>query len=146
MFNDWKCSRDSKSPPSDLTMRDVGKLNYWIPRFINEAQRNDGCPHPLRTINQLLAAIQCFMLSENYTLPKFLDRSNAVFHPIHNAGDAVYHSLHASGIGSSVITEEEETKLWVSGILGIENPKSLLRAVFFYIGKQICLRGCEEQR
>lgn len=79
VFNEWRCSRDQESPPCDLlTIGDVQKLNYWIPRFVNEARRSDGCPYPPRTVNQLLAGLQRFMLSENHLLPKFMDRQNAV--------------------------------------------------------------------
>ena len=36
--------------------------------------------------------------------------------------------------------QEEENMLWESGILGLAtSPKALLRAVFFYIGKKLCL-------
>ena len=140
-----------KCPADLLTSGNFDDLNYWIPRFVNEARRANGCAYPPRTINQLLAALQRYMLGENHLLPKFMDRHNAVFRPIHNACDSVYHSLHTSGVRTSVrhtsiISEEEESKLWECGILGTDNPKSLQRAVFYYVGKRFCIRGGEEQR
>ena len=36
--------------------------------------------------------------------------------------------------------------LWSEGILGSDNPKSLLRAVFYQNGKNFCLRGGCERR
>ena len=80
------------------------------------------------------------MLDHNNRLPKFLDRSNPVIHPIHGACDSVYHSLHCARIENSIrhtaiISEEEEAKLWKKGILGVDNPKSLQRAVFILLVK-----------
>ena len=88
---------------------------------MNEARRADGCAYPPRTINQLLAALQLYMLGENHLLPKFMDCHSAVFCLIHNACNSVYNSLHASCIGTSIhhtsiILEEEESKLWDCGL------------------------------
>ena len=48
---------------------------------------------------------------------------------------------------TQIITKEEENELWESGILGLAtSPKALLRAVFFYNGKNFCLRGGTEHR
>ena len=85
VLNEWRCSREGNCLADLLTSGKFDDLNYWIPRFVNEAQRADGCAYPPRTINQLLAALQRYMLGENHLLPKFMDRHNAVFRPIHNA-------------------------------------------------------------
>lgn len=151
VFSEWRFAREEKCPEDLLTSGNVDLLNYWLPRFVNEARKTDGTPYPPRTINQILAALQRFMLGENHLLPKFLDRHNAIFRPIHNACDSVYHSLHSTGVGTSVrhtsvITDEEEAKLWDCGILAISNPKSLQRAVFYYVEKRFCIRGGDEQR
>ena len=83
-------------------------------------------------------------------MPKFLDRSNPVFLPIQGACDSGYHDLHCSGVGvrvrhTPIIREEEEAKLWEYGILGVDNPKSLQRAVFYFVGKRSCIRGGDTQ-
>ena len=62
-----------------------------------------------------------------------------------------YRELCQSGIGAIVkhaplITEEEESALWESKVIGDHNPLALQRAVFYYVGKVFCLRGGEEQR
>uniref|UniRef100_A0A1X7T4Q1 Uncharacterized protein n=1 Tax=Amphimedon queenslandica TaxID=400682 RepID=A0A1X7T4Q1_AMPQE len=151
VFNEWKFSREDEQLPGNLlTDGNPEQLNYWIPRFVNEARESDRQPYPPRTINQLLAGIQRHMLTENHLLPKFVDRSNAIFRPIYNACDAVFYDLHKSGVETSIqhanLITEEESLLWERGILGTESPKALLRAVFFYVGKRFCLRGGEEQR
>ncbi len=65
--------------------------------------------------------------------------------------DSVYRKLRADGIGAQkrsteVFTKEDENKLWQCGVLGVQDPTSLLRAVFFNNGKTFCLRGGEEHR
>ena len=134
VFQEWKYSRsmdDDGEWPSDLfEVDDLGNLNFWVPRFINEVWRADGDPYPPTTIHLLYADLQLSMLDYNNRLPKYLDWTNLVFHPIHGARHSVYHSLHCAGIGTSVchtaiISEEKEAKLWEKGIWGVYNPKSL---------------------
>ena len=80
-----------------------------------------------------------------------MDRGNPIFRPIHGACHSVYHSLHSGGIGvsvrhASIVSDNEERKLWEHGILGVDNSKSLQQAAFYFIGKRFCIRGGEEQR
>ena len=54
-------------------------------------------------------------------------------------------SLRADGVGAqSGHTESisiEEDQLWNSGVLNAEDPRGLLRSIFFRNGKSFCLRG-----
>ena len=50
-----------------------------------------------------------------------MDRFNPSFRLVHGACDSVYRDLHTRGVGTSiwhtpVITDEEEEKLWTSGV------------------------------
>ena len=65
--------------------------------------------------------------------------------------DSVYRKLRSNGVGAEKqsaepFTKEEENKLWEQVIMGNGSPEALLRAVFFYNGKNVCLRGGEEHR
>ena len=65
--------------------------------------------------------------------------------------DSVYHDLHSQGIGTDVrhihtFSAEDEEKLWETGVLGDASPKSLQRAVFYYVGKRFCIRGGKERQ
>ena len=69
--------------------------------------------------------------------------------------DSVYGKLRADGVGTQkwsteTFTKEEENKLWECGVLGVDNPTSLLQAVFFSNGKKkkknFCMRGWNEHR
>ena len=149
MFHEWLCSINIESeghcPEDLLDSGDVSNLNRWISRFVAEVRCQDGEPYPPRTIHQILAGLQRYTLNRKADAPKFLDRQNSQFRDIHRACDSVYRELHSEGVGTSahhapLITNEEEDKLWSSGVIGITTPKALLRAVFFYIGKVFCMR------
>ena len=82
---------------------------------------------------------------------KFLDSKEMAFCDLHHTCDVVYHDLHGQGIGTDVrhahvFSQEEESKLWETGILGTTISKSLQHAVFCYISKCFCICGGEEQR
>ena len=83
--------------------------------------------------------------------PNFLDRQDVRFKKLHGTCDCIFCKLQESGVGTTkksaaVITEENEDKLWTTGILNVTHPQGLQKAVFFYVGKVCCLRGEEEQR
>ena len=51
-----------------------------------------------------------------------------------------------SGIGTErkraeVITADVEAQMWAEGVLGFHSPQALLNSIFFYNGKNFCLRG-----
>ena len=65
--------------------------------------------------------------------------------------DNLFKSLRSKGVGSTAsatetISAEEEKALWSSGVLNTKNPKGLVRAFFFVIGKTFCLHGGQEHR
>ena len=52
----------------------------------------------------------------------------------------MFKRLHAKGVGAEikptpVMNPNDERKLWKSGLLNLSMPNGLLRAVFFYSGK-----------
>ena len=64
--------------------------------------------------------------------------------------DSLYRKLRSEGVGAEKhsaepFTIDDENKLWSLGVVGTNTPVSLLRAVFYYNGKNFCLRG-EEHR
>ena len=158
VFSEWRAARNAKVGaagelcPEDLFEKpEVMLLNHWIARFITEVRRQDGKPYPPRSIHQLLAGLQRYMLSMKSDAPKFLDRKDVRFAPIHGTCETIYRNLHGKGIGTdvrhaAVITSEDEEKLRTTGVVGCNTPKNLQRAVFFYVGKLMCIRGGEEQR
>ena len=47
---------------------------------------------------------------------------------------------------TETISKDEEKQLWDSGALGDDDSKSLQNAVFYALGKTLCLRGGIEHR
>jgi hypothetical protein len=91
------------------------------------------------------------MKLHNLSCPNFLDKTNDSFKKLHNICDNLFRQLHSSGIGcdskqSDIIMKDEENLSWTKGVMGLHSPKSLVRTVFFYIGKVFGLRGREEHR
>ena len=83
----------------------------------------------------LLNGILRHMRSKNATCPNFLDTQDPLFVSFHNSLDNVLRDLHMKGVGSEsrqteAFLKSEEEKLWNSGVLGSDNPNSLLHAVF----------------
>ena len=154
-FCEWRSARngsDKDSCPFDLLeIQNPPDLDKWISIFIAEVRRVDGKPYPPRSIHQLLSGLLRYMRQHDPDAPNILDRKNPKFKSIAGTCESVFRKLHKEGIGASVnhtsvITIEEEQRLWELSILSVGSPKSLQRAVFFYIGKICCLRGGEEQR
>ena len=42
---------------------------------------------------------------------------------------------------AEVISKNDEQRLWESGVMGVDDPKALQNAVFYTVGKMLCLRG-----
>ena len=77
--------------------------------------------------------------------PNFLDTSDFRFKKMHSTIDAYFRQLRAEGVGTVVkhttlISKEEENALWEND----GTPTQLLNAVFYYNGKNLCLRGGKE--
>ena len=59
--------------------------------------------------------------------------------------------LREAGVGADVrhaaiFSPDKEEILWSTRTIGTHSPLALIRAVFFYLGKTLCLRGGTEQR
>ena len=91
------------------------------------------------------------MLENNPDAMEFLDSKETNFCDLHHTCDVVYRDLHGQGIGTDVrharvFSQEEESKLWETGVLCITTPKSLQHVVFYCIGECECINGGEEQQ
>jgi hypothetical protein len=155
LFYEWKEERNKenadKCPEYLLTSPDITKLNFWLGRFVNEVRNQKGENYLPKTIQQILSGLQRAILEKTPDFPKFMDKTNPVYRELHRCCDVVYRQLHADGVGVSVrhadvFTIEEEDNLWSLGVLSVGHPRSLQRAVFYYVGKHFCVRGGEEQR
>ena len=79
-------------------------------------------------------------MKEKYTF-NIMDRDHPEFKRLFHTCDNYFCELRSEGVGAEkheteVVSPEEESKLWESGVLSAETPKGLLNAVFFYNGKK----------
>ena len=63
--------------------------------------------------------------------------------------DNYFRELHSEGVGvetraAEILTPEEESKSWETGVLSVDTPKGLFNAVFFHNRKNILLHGGAE--
>ena len=158
VFQQWRVQRTEelefgKCPEDLLENPRAESLNFWLSRFVVEARRADGNKYPSSTtcIYHLLAALLRYSPSKCRGTPNFLDKSDPRFRELRGACESISRQLRQAGVGAEVkhaalITPDEEDMLWTSGVLGVSSPKALVRAVFYYVGKTLCLREGQEQR
>ena len=126
-------------------------LNQWLPVFVAETRNKDGKRYPPKTLYSLLTGILRSMTLENPRYPNFLEKKSVDFVDFHRSLDNIFRKLREDGIGAGsrhapTISIEEESLLWEKGVLNDSTPRGLLRAVFYYNGKNFILRGGQEHR
>lgn len=156
-FHDWykdynERNKDNPCPDTILTSGSSATLiNKWLKVFVVETRAQNGENYPPRSLYSLLMGLLRHMRTENPPYPNFLNRKDPVFAELTAVIDNHFKQLRSSGIGNSSkhtegISSADKDHLWESGILNVDTPKGLLRAVFFYNGKCFCLRGGDEHQ
>ena len=138
-----KCPEDLFSSPYP-----VKELCKWLCRFVCKTRKEDGQKYPSKTIYQILCGVLRFMRGKILRQQTSWIRIHAS--ALHGTCDSLFHQLHEAGIGTETkevipFMAEEEEKLWAT-VFDTNDPTGLQRAVFFYLGKVLCLRGGQEQR
>ena len=153
-FHAWRVTRNEQHGSDDQCPENVfddkSKACDWLCKFVCETRRADGQEYTPRSLYLLLNGLQRCIRKSNPTEEVDFFR-DAAFKPLKNVCDAVFKRLHAKGVGAEikatpVMNPDDERKLWTSGVLSLSTPIGLLRAVFFYNGKNFCLRSGQEQR
>ena len=154
-FQEWKAWRNTTHPDDPVTANfvdaSVDELDKWLARYVAETRNKKGEFYTPSTLRQLLCGLFRHMKNAKPDFPNFIDKKNPHFTQLHGTLDNLFRQLHEKGVGrqvkhSEIISSEEEEKLWSSGQLGTETPRALQNAVFFYNGKNFCIRGGEEHR
>ena len=126
-------------------------LNKWLQVYVAETRNKSGQPYLPKTLYALLAGILRHMTSQNPRYPNFLEQKCVEFVDFHRCMDNLFRKLRESGVGADckhcpTISIEEENRLWSEGILNVTTLRSLLRAVFYYNGKNFILCRGQEHR
>ena len=155
VFRKWMSTRNRRSEskcPDDIIQRDDAELlNKWLSLFVSEVRKSDGTKYPPQTIHLILCGLQRYMRRHNAAPVSIFDKTDVRFRGLQGTTESVYQTLHEEGLGvevkhASVITADDEEKLWESKTLGDYDPHVLLRTVFFLNGRNLALRGGQKQR
>ena len=133
---------ETKQSPEDLC--------NWLCTFFAEVKKSDGTEYCPRSVSGLLSGIQRYIESKTGEKVNFQDETGS-FKPLHVLLENLFHELHKKGVGAvkaqaQIITPEEEKQLWACGVMGTDNPTSLLHSIFYYNGINFTLREGEEHR
>ena len=101
--------------------------------FVVEASKQDGKPHPAKTVYHLLAGILRYMREADPKAPNFLDQKDG---DLHGTMDTHFRALRQQGVGAQVnhaklLTPEEENLMWQLVVMGTNTTRAPLQAVFF---------------
>jgi len=137
--------------PEEILITDNKKiLCEWLCKFITEVRKGNGEDYTPRSLYLMLAGLQRHIrrVKPSEEINLFHD---VVFRSLRNISDSVFKKLHSKGIGTEtkdtpVVSSDQKEILWTKKILDLDTPIGLLRAVFFFNGKNFCLRGGQEQR
>jgi len=143
---------DCRPIPENICELQDDALNFWLQRFIVEIRRKDGTPYPANTLTQIVAALQRHLRSmfSNRQINFFKD-DDIVFREFRKTLDARMKVLTGQGIGvekkrSDPVTEEDEQKMWDTGVFSMMTASGLSNAVFVYNGKAFAFRGMDSHR
>ena len=158
-FHAWLSHRNSnaesdtdKCPETLLEDMDSAQLNKRLVVYIAKTKNVNGESYPPSTLQSSLSGLLRHMRSIDDTqAPNNFAKNDPSFRELYFTMDSLYRKLRSEGVGAEKhsaepFTIDDENKLWSLEVLGTNSPISLLRAVFYYNGKNFCLWGGEEYR
>ena len=118
---------------------DRGQICEWFCKFLSETRKSNGEEYTPRSLYLILAGIQRH-LRKLRPLDPINIFEDVQFKPLKNVCDSIFKRLHHKGIGAetkatAVLSKSDEDTLWDKGVLDLNTPKGLLRAVFFTMKK-----------
>ena len=144
-FTEWRNARNTNNPDAQVPVTliedgDPEELNKWLSFYVAETRNTKGAPYPPKTLYQLMCGLLRYMRSINPSAPDFLNKDDIRFSGLLTVMDNRFKELRADGVGSNskhteILTKEEESCLWESGVLNTSTPLGLLRAC-------VCIHCC----
>ena len=123
-------------------------LVYAMSRFIREITKLNGEQYPAKTLYEIMMCVQFHLESIGFMWRLLADNR---FTDLKFCLDNVMKERASANIGSGVhqakvLSPVDIDILWENGFLGSNNPRQLLRTVFFSIGMSCALRAGKEQQ
>ena len=154
--DEWKNSPfpDNLVPEDILTLstKDKSLLCKWLCKFCIEVRKKDALLIRLGLFIIIYSEFRGIIIHTG-TKQELNVINDDEFLELKNLLDALFRKLHSAGVGTTVKrtpvllqSDEENYKLWSSGVSNPDTPQGLLNCVFFLNGKNFCLRGGMEHR
>ena len=134
-----------KKALEDMLDEELGK---YLAMFIAEVRKKDGTEYPPQSLHGIISSLQNHMRLQGREVNLF---SNEQFRLLRCSLDAAMKHSASEGLGAttqqaSIITVEEEDKLWKVGALGEDSPQQLVDTMAYLLGVHFALRGGREHR
>ena len=156
VFKDWQEHRNADIPLGDHAKRvpdlssdlSEDKLNFWLIRFVMEANRKDGTPYPAITLKHLCIGIQRYLRTV-CNRPEISLFDSPTFAAFRRTLDSKMKELNKMGVHlhkkqAEPLTHEHENILWETGVFNLISGRGLQNAVYFYTSKVYGLRAVDE--
>ena len=155
MFSQWRIQRN-EDVPQEVILCDLDdhetitedNLVFAMCRFIREIKKISGEQFPGKTLYEIIMCMQFHLESIGY-MWKLL--SDSLFVDLKFTLDNVMKERASENVGgpvrkAEVLSEVDVDILWENGIIGIDTPQKLLKAVFISIGMSCALRAGKEHQ
>ena len=141
-FEAWQRVR-GVAVPSDPEPR---QLDAVLQQFYAELRKEDGSEYEPDSLRVMLASLDRHFQEKG--LP-FSIRKDKAFEASRRTLNGKAIELREAGLGkrknkADALTEEDEEKLWSTGVLGGESPTSLNHTMFYVLSQQFGTRGRQE--
>ncbi|ESO98023.1 hypothetical protein LOTGIDRAFT_174460 [Lottia gigantea] len=151
IFNEWrKCRSKGDNDIPELQDMTAEELDYWLQRFIVELRKMNGDEYSPKSVYYIICGLMRHLKDHNISI-NILEEADTRFLLTRKVLDAKMKELVSQGVGckpktADPVSNEDEYKLWNSGVFGFTNSTSLQYTVFFYACKLFGLRGRDEHR
>ena len=152
MFREWRVYRHSMGLDyisCDLDVKSTiteDSLKFAVVRFLTEVKKLDGTDFPPRTLYDILVCLQFHLecIGINWKL-----LNSSIFSDIKLTLDNLMKIRTSQGLAkpvrkAQVLSHMDEDYLWSLGLLGSNDPETLLNTMVFLIGKGVALRAGKE--
>ena len=143
MWDEWIVNRAKAAGTVIPYLKDISlaELQHWLCYFILELRKKSGTKFPPNSLYHICYGIMRYVRMNGMNVDFF---KNKEFSEFCNILDSEMKRLQAVGLGTrqrkaEVISFEDEELMWEKGILGDDNPQSLLDTMLLYEWLVFCI-------